>query len=64
MDHLQKRVAELALRFLALPGDDALGYNAALDDVERLAGELLREVETRRMRVSMGKSGAWKLFTR
>jgi hypothetical protein len=63
VDQLAKQAAELALRLAALPADQLRTDLQALDAIERLASEILKEVTVVRARNARppGESrGMWR----
>ncbi|MGB7760891.1 MAG: hypothetical protein WBL61_13740 [Bryobacteraceae bacterium] len=63
MDQLAKQAAEMALRLAALPADGMRNNSEALDSIEQLALQILREVSAVRAdnsRLPGESSGMWR----
>ncbi len=63
LDQLAKRAAEIALRLAALPADGLQHNHAALDAIEQLATQILKEVAVARLSKSRDigeSSGTWR----
>jgi surfactin synthase thioesterase subunit len=63
VDPLAKQAAEIALRLAALPADGLRNNLEALDSIEQLAREILKEVSAARAgksRVVGETSGMWR----
>ena len=63
MDQLQKHVAELAIRLLALPADGLRGDPQLMADLERVATQVLKDVAAARVSKSYlpgERSGCWQ----
>jgi hypothetical protein len=52
MDELTRQVAQMALRLSALPPQAVRNDSQALDVIEQLALQILREVSARRLQIS------------
>ncbi len=64
MDQLAKQVAEMALRLAALPADGMRQNDPALEKVEQLALQILREVSAARVAKArpVGETtGCWRV---
>ena len=64
MDQLAKQAAEIALRLAALPADGLRNHIEALDSIEQLALQILREVSAVRAgnsRMAGESSGMWRV---
>ncbi len=63
VDQLAKQAAEMALRLAALPADGMRNNSEALDSIEQLALQILREVSAVRAdnsRLPGESSGMWR----
>ncbi len=66
MDQIQKQLAEMAIRLLAVPVDSLRNDSAALDEIERIATQVIKEVAALRAGKSYlpgERSGAWRIPT-
>ncbi len=64
MDQLAKQTAEMALRLAALPADGLRNNVEALDSIEQLAVQILKEVSAVRAgntRMAGETSGMWRV---
>jgi len=64
MDQIQKHVAELAIRLLAMPADGVRNDHQALGEIERLATQILKEVAAARVANSYlpgERTGLWRI---
>jgi hypothetical protein len=65
MDQIQKHVAELAIRLLAMPADGAATDLHALAEIERVATQVIRDVTAARAAAAAKsclpgeRSGVW-----
>jgi surfactin synthase thioesterase subunit len=63
LDQLAKQAAEIALRLAALPADGLRNNTEALDSIEQLAVQILKEVSAARAdktRLPGESSGMWR----
>jgi hypothetical protein len=66
MDQIQRQVAEMAIRLLAVSADVLRTDPAALEEIERVATQVLKEVAALRAGRSYlpgERSGSWRIPT-
>jgi hypothetical protein len=64
MEDLQRHAAELAIRLLALPADGVRNNPQLMDDLERLATQVIKDVAAARAGRSYlpgERSGSWRV---
>ncbi len=66
MDQIQRQIAELAIRLLAVPADALRTDPAALEEIERIATQVIKEaaaIRAGKLYLPGERSGSWRIPT-